>query len=123
MKASELRIGNYINNEQRTEVVVSIDDWKIECHLLTDREKETLYEVSMSLINPIPITQEWLVKFGFDNLGTFGFGIGKFHIRYGKTARDFYFFIDNEFVHIKHVHQLQNLYFALTGEELITNKI
>jgi len=116
MKASELRIGNYINNEQRTEVVMSIDDWKIECHLLTD--SDTLYEVSMSLIKPIPITQEWL-----DNLGFEGWDIGIYTLmlRSGDFRR--LGAGDPLANNIKHVHQLQNLYFALTGVELITNKI
>jgi len=67
-------------------------------------------------VQPIPLTEEWLLKFGFDDLGTYGYGRGNFHICLHEN--EFYFSINNRKVFIKHVHQLQNLYFALTGEEL-----
>jgi len=69
-----------------------------------------------SLFQPIPLTEQWLVKLGFVKdiyddwvcKGVFGpFINGKFDLdRKGRTTP------------IKSVHQLQNLYFALTGEEL-----
>ena len=67
---------------------------------------------------PIPLTEEWLVKLGFEKLegwdDMYYFKIGDFQIyEYNVSG---YEFDDFE---IKHVHQLQNLYFALTNEELI----
>lgn len=38
-----------------------------------------------------------------------------------KKAGDFVDFSANHYDHIQYVHQLQNLYFALTGEELNIN--
>lgn len=77
-----------------------------------------------NLIKPIPLTEEWLLKFGFEKLCSTekGFKQNVYSMRnpslqiyelskgYGVS-----FWIGNE---LKHVHQLQNLYFALTGEEL-----
>lgn len=73
---------------------------------------------------PFPLTEEWLERFGFEKIQMSiptayktkdGFRIKKdqrgywMQYKYGMTI-------------IKHVHQLQNLYFALTGEELQTDE-
>lgn len=71
-------------------------------------------------ITPIPLTEEWLLRFGWEKLLT---AIGMFNetwinrfVKIEKTkSGDFLF----KSIHIKYVHQLQNLYFALTGEELV----
>ena len=74
---------------------------------------------------PIPITEEWLLKFGFKkrkNRHLFHWEnkivISEYkdefeNFFYPKTGYDIRF--SNE---IKYVHQLQNLYFALTGTHL-----
>lgn len=76
---------------------------------------------------PIPLTSEWLGRCGFTKQGD-----GSFYIQVGNTL---YLEFDNDlscsiipetwsgsavytFADISHLHQLQNLYFALTGEEL-----
>lgn len=107
MKASELRIGN----------IVSYGDGELFVDINVFRDLEH-YK-----LKPIPLTEEWLVKFGFE----------KEYSNYWSHKKS-YFEIDkdnyglwinsvngNEYHHgngFKHVHQLQNLYFALTGEEL-----
>ncbi len=71
---------------------------------------------------PIPLTEEWLLKFGFvqsQDIDTI----------FGLKLNDFWYInefqIRNKFnsilldVELKYVHQLQNLYFALTGTHLI----
>ena len=101
MKISELRIGNYVLDELGLFVEVDIES------LLNNKFKQ---------YSPIPLTQEWLLKFGFDDLGDYGFGIGEFHIR--MHSNELYFPISNRKIYIINVHQLQNLYFALTYKEL-----
>ncbi len=72
---------------------------------------------------PIPLTEEWLVKFGFreellywviDMMGT--------ELSIIKESGSALVGLEHECggtdLKIQHVHQLQNLYFALTGEEL-----
>jgi hypothetical protein len=118
MDAKELRVGNYLLQTNQIDydtlwfVYKCYPDSVITVgkHLFTYEDED---------IKPIPLTEEWLLKFGFDDLGYYGFGIGYFHILYIEDQKNnFQFPISNKYVRVKHVHQLQNLYFALTGEEL-----
>ena len=64
---------------------------------------------------PIPLTEEWLLKFGFTfnkEHGWFNGDLFEFKIN-DLFELDWY-----ENAPLKHVHQLQNLYHALTGKEL-----
>jgi len=69
---------------------------------------------------PIPITEEWLLKFGFIETSTqeHRFELNPFVVYLWLTGviveigKEFYE-TDN-----KYVHQLQNIVFALTGKEL-----
>jgi len=80
-------------------------------------------------MSPIPLTEEWLVKFGFnqktyfdtDGCEYYEFKNGSFKIYNSEYSEEFHVDFnvsDGCSVHVKTVHQLQNLYFALTGEEL-----
>lgn len=65
---------------------------------------------------PIPLTEGWLIKLGFDKFphstlwDTDKFWAGRFENGVLKIS-----YLE---IGVKYVHQLQNLYFALTGEEL-----
>jgi hypothetical protein len=130
MKAKELRIGNYVNNEQRTEIIDGIDQYRVQCHLLSDKSRETLYEVPLGLIKPIPLTEEWLLKFGFEYIEEVDvFTLGDFSIRSYLRINSGWsiYWCDEANLKLSYIlndltnlHQLQNLYFALTGEELQT---
>lgn len=66
---------------------------------------------------PIPIAEEWFLRFGFE-LFPWGWVKGKFLITMGFVLQ-----VGNGLsIKIENVHQLQNLYFALTGEELTLKK-
>ena len=124
MKAEELRLGNYteynIIDEGRDEWIFN----QVEISDLADPRD----------LRPIPLTEEWLLNFGFErddeDEAYVGSGLyiedrnrdrymsqekrdslkdsfGVWFVNSGRLIRD-----------IKYVHQLQNLYFALTGEEL-----
>lgn len=116
MKATELRIGNYVNaylgapiSENLLTIVTA------STFLDMDKDNKTTY-------NPIPLTEEWLLRFGFENSSSFGveyYEIGKLTI----CQSDCLAYIEDLYgIEVKHVHQLQNLYFALTGEELQLKK-
>jgi len=76
---------------------------------------------------PISLTEEWLIKFDFgykSKSSCTEWSIGLFSLttdhedEYGDPTDGydkFYYSFEKE---VKYVHQLQNLYFALTGEEL-----
>jgi hypothetical protein len=113
MEAKELRIDNYVNHGKtyggRYKNPTQIGRY--------DFEDTGGYE-------PIPLTEEWLVKFGLKGRKDFvynynGFGVQiRDGIFYG-AFKDLGNVIYHSTVEVKSVHQLQNLYFALTGEELI----
>jgi hypothetical protein len=134
MKANELRIGNYLNGRQGHVVISEIrTNNSVKIH-----DNTSSFYVGICLI-PIKITEEWLEKFGFEKNKDKRWMRGKsryaiFYFEYYATGEDNcmwrieYHDTDygrNEYKdcnqwgdRIKYVHQLQNLYFALTGEEL-----
>ena len=73
-------------------------------------------------VKPIPLTEEWLERFGFEYSDLNGdsglWKIPPFQI-YGKYNQ----FIYEYALDVNYVHQLQNLYFSLTGEELTIKTI
>lgn len=116
MKANELRIGNLLEFR----VTCKVCEIQENCFYVND-ELGTEYKNTICDIKPIPLTEEWLLKFGFEN-DTITATKKGFDFSIGFYASGFYLCksLDEMFgVEIKHVHQLQNLYFALTGEELI----
>lgn len=117
MKSSELRIGNWVEqpNDGVTRVTAILNDLQI--------KTETGY--IDKYCRPIPLTEEWLLRFGFDKLTEKGSGFKSTSYTYtGKVALIVHFDGVRLSVNFwqgnekKYVHQLQNLYFALTGEEL-----
>ena len=71
MKVNELRIGNLVKELCLTDPYKDITGVDI---------SRMWKNPNSELFNPIPLTEEWLIKFGCDNLGEFGYGIGEFHM-------------------------------------------
>lgn len=128
MDAKELRIGNYFNGDTEEDVTVV---------KTTPKHIEDLYNDPLDdYYKPIPLTEEWLVKFGFEieDRGSwfeskhYLIDVSESTIYLRKCCYDGYYFgfdIDHlknlEFHDVRnllYVNQLQNLYFALTGQEL-----
>jgi hypothetical protein len=92
--------------------------------------KENYSEPTINSMNPIPLTEEWLLKMGFDISNSSGYNIKNNGIEIDIWFNDDGLIndiqisstnISGAYPNIKHfqyVHQLQNLYFALTNEEL-----
>jgi len=100
MKANELRIGNWVSNGDRyykitAAAILHLTQGDLDCY-------------------PIPINAEWLLKFGFEKALN-GWWCPDEVVSYKEGYAGFG---TNTYTQIKHVHQLQNLYFALTGKEL-----
>jgi hypothetical protein len=106
MKANELRIGNLVYLVDKEKIWEILDGHEIdECD-------------DNPFAQPIPLTEEWLLKLGFvSNPFQDRYEKGQLHIECAIKKGKTYLWIES-MPHIKHVHQLQNLYFALTGEEL-----
>ena len=126
MKASELRIGNLVAKFDGTVLEVdSIDRNGFFASLPKNIVFDNVPILQKDIVNsmlPIPLTEEWLLKFGFEK--TENFWINKEPLlRYAISSLGLICSIgDNDmgFVYnsILYVHQLQNLYFELTGKEL-----
>lgn len=107
MQKEELRIGNWVTENGR---LIHIHDG-----FGIDHAQK---------FEPIKLTKEWLNKFGFVSNGVtyelpnFRFQISRPLNYEGFVFCDGYSVITEK---IQYVHQLQNLYFALTGEELETS--
>jgi len=79
-------------------------------------------EVELKEIDPIPLTEEWLIKFGFKNWGDKYTWSTKARGGVIVHKRKRGWVVRKNMPIIEYVHQLQNIYFALTGKELKTNE-
>lgn len=135
MKASELRIGNLVDcpkpdfgTEYGGPLLNSFAKRKIRPLQLFD-----LSFIEEEEYKPVPITKEWLIRFGFAEKAIAGCDPTYFWIEEQESGQQFELDWDNVagidlsydgsnfslwFPHIKYVHQLQNMYFSLTGKEL-----
>lgn len=125
IKASELRIGNAIWDDTRNKI-----KW------VTHRVISDLASHASPLpYSPIPLTPEWLERCGFK----WDKGFMKIDLKHVRMSLGLYAGVSDKMSlfqtstpgegsiemefgfgsnHPKYLHQLQNLYFALTGEEL-----
>jgi len=139
MEAKELRIGNIVGVEYEYETFNNGDevciqegtDVRIERIDMAERgvfsieykgedfigtkEFDSKKEQD-DFISAVPLTEEWLIKFGFVKFkgDESDFFKGDFEI----SLQSYSFWMGSLLPTIKYVHQLQNLYFALTNTEL-----
>lgn len=115
MKANELRIGNYVSVN---DLIVSVN--RIEVGKFWATHNDLLFFQGIDT-KPIPLTEEWLLKLGFEKkliqYNNF-YCRCKWTIEVNADEYSVYNQYDRYLNTIKYVHQLQNLYFDLTGEEL-----
>ena len=129
MTANELRIGNLIIGTNVYEgKVLTFERFNSDLDVIffSDGSKWDSGEF-IEDIKPIPLTEEWLLKFGFIRHHS-DYSNGIIYIKNVPDNTEFEWGVyPNELgsgIQIKnrillhYVHQLQNLYFALTGEEL-----
>lgn len=128
IKAVELRIGNYfINPDGRIEQFEEY--WRGQINPKSYPSCSDIDGWDESKINPILIVEDWLLKLGFKPY-KYGESDRQFngyvaswrsgHIRGCLNSKDAFALLDFKTAHldIRYVHQLQNIYHALTGEEL-----
>ena len=119
MEAKELRIGNYVSYATQETLILDINRTHAELGYYMD---SIGFERKYHEFRPIPLTEEWLLKFGFvfDSYGEYCKGAYSLDNEY--TDKGVYNFVIHKEtcldIEIKYLHQLQNLYFALTNEEL-----
>ena len=116
MKAQELRIGNYLIKIDGT--LIEVSSLEIECAEGMNGHFNLTFE-------PIPLTKEWLLKFGFEAKKYKRFLLIKkdFEIEVGLNQGSLYHsFLNGTAIDIHFVHQLQKLYFTLTRTKLFFNE-
>ncbi|MCT4151294.1 hypothetical protein HZP59_08615 [Elizabethkingia anophelis] len=113
MKANELRIGNLVNRLGEPHFITAIfPDGNIG---IDTRKHVFIYEVE-----PIILTEEWLLKFGFVLKSDVD---GEYYDKNGVRvlilrSDAIHFFFGNPNTNEKFVHELQNFYFVSTGEDI-----
>lgn len=120
MNASELRLFNYLQKQDGAVFQVSA---------------ERFVKISLGAMSlppaylPIPLTEEWLTKLGFEKIILKPVApIWEEDIEWDLAGHRFSQDISGKWFlsgyhwnteHFKYVHELQNLYFALTKQELV----
>ena len=120
IQANELRIGNWVNfHNDNTYFEVT----EITKEGLGVRNETMDTWIEIDEFSPVPLTPEILEKCGFKDS------------EWEHKTKSECLFVGNDIIHImdardknysftapcKYLHQLQNLYFSLTGTELIIN--
>jgi len=136
MKANELRIGNKIMFSDDSSIFEVKGMHEFGLDVANDIE-ETYIEYDQ--FEPIPLTEELLLKCGFEEIKDY-YDIGKsmffydidkslenceFYIYYNTEDKNIYISsmeneesVSKKISSITSVHQLQNIFFALTNQEL-----
>ena len=119
MTAKELRIGN-LAQDQNGNILKCCELNKISCGFeVIDRSKFPLPFGWKA--EPIPLTEEWLVRAGFEKAIDSNLWVNDsyyqltFNSQIGASLYEDEYWIKSNIIYL---HSLQNLYFALTGEEL-----
>jgi len=131
MEANELRIGNLVFDDHSGRMIVSainpydgMYNHESGVYLCKNNNLPSGYYF-LKDIRPIELTEDWLIMFGFENIGSV-YKIGELNALNNRDLELVLCTEDNiisynDYLHpILYVHQLQNLYFAITGKELIT---
>jgi hypothetical protein len=126
MKASELRIGNYVLDERDSvDRVKAISDKEVALGALSQSNI-----IPFSEVNPIPITEEWLGKVNYQYANENGqkfywhTDLPYFQLRKDEDSWGMWYCESNGVEaliskkDIEYVHDIQNIHFYLSGEEL-----
>ncbi len=75
--------------------------------------------VGLDRLKPIPLSEDILVKLGFEKIENFSnLLLTKNGYQFDFAGGRVFYLNGKELKHIKFLHQLQNLFFSLCGEEL-----
>lgn len=139
MEPSELRINNLVTVTNGTRMplstvfkIVTIKLFQVDLvrHDQIPAQVETFFQKNYYELTPIPLTEDWLLKFGFivEDTSTYSPGYEKpyrvyrkLQFTYNGIQQAWWYNGQVLYLQPQHVHQLQNLYFALTGEDLKLN--
>lgn len=132
INASELRIGNYVDfygNHIRVWSILSPTpqrEKRYDGKCILEIGSPDSFNVPIDEVNPVALTEELLLRCGLSPNEWFccdGYCVvedrdADTHYGWCMKVRNASHTREIEFGYFKYLHQLQNLYFALTGEEL-----
>ena len=124
MKIQDLRIGNIIrqveyrngNCDNLRKITGVNQEGYVNVKMIFDYANMRSHPIKWFL--PIEINEDWLIKLGFEKTDRF---INKNYVLLlytSKVCLYHYSNLSDAKVTIKYVHQLQNLYYSLTNQEL-----
>jgi hypothetical protein len=124
MEAKNLRIGNWVQDEHGiAQYVYRL--WKGGAELAEDENGVDDLDYTEDEIFGIPINEEWLLKFGFKDISnSVERRFIKDNFNWYSSSNEVVVELDNGlngydlWTDCKHIHELQNLFFAITGTEL-----
>jgi len=127
IEARELRIGNLVTDEfyDSCKTIIEVDSISDRGINLFIEDDGNYPECAQTWIEPeqrfdtifgIPLTDEWLLKFGFEKQGM-AYVNFSFIINLWTDGELIYSYIGGN-IQLNYIHQLQNLYHALANEEL-----
>jgi len=129
IKANDIRIGNWVNEKRVVNLIREMEEINIPVTVDISILSEIIRGNTLNKFSPIPLTEEILVKAGFecrklyDAVYSFQlecknseFRIFTVDLREGGI--DYHMEYDGNVVVLKYIHQLQNLYYSLTNQEL-----
>lgn len=122
LDSKDLRIGNYyLNEENKLTELSGYYLWQ-----LSVKEHHKSFNQISEEFKPIPISEEWLIRFGFVKYGKLhdSYRLNPFIVELGILGNHYTFrkiMNRDESVllkEMKYVHELQNLFRELKGKEL-----
>lgn len=129
MEQNEIRIGNYVLD--RGNKVIRVDGWEYSnkifqntgeyyCDLIRKNVPYHPLTEEVEFLQPIPLTEEWFEKFGFEKIGLYDYAMPdmSLFVYWDKTNRIYLCQRCGEKIPLKYVHKLQNLYYAVKEREL-----
>lgn len=128
MKATELRLGNWVHDGSRFPMQV-VGIFMNDVYLNFEGNEGDVWECKFQDLQPFEIDDEWLQKSGFqkyDQMGPISFWYHEHLLKYNghvglfpDSAKIKFMQMDwKDAIHVNYVHKLQNLYHVLTGAEL-----
>jgi len=129
ISSNELRIGNYVKHPKDDFAIVeSIQKSAQGLYALTFKNESCGYWIEHegeSICEGIELTSEVLLKFGAFKEKINFFILSRFKLIWKDKYKYWYIIDRNEetyYTKLEFLHEFQNLYFALNGEELILKK-
>lgn len=115
----KLRIGNIVLHD---EIICEIDGIQYAEITISNLRGNSMWDTKLENISPIPLTEEWFLKMGFEKNTEGHFKTSNLHslfVKIGHGVEPVWVYANGtDRPQLKYVHTLQNFYHALTGQEL-----